>query len=120
MVQQVAQQLDVCCCCPLSVGPFTHELAELKLCPGNEAHRYAETITKLVHQFDAEGADVTEQIMSDDIDIEELLRNDQAIMGGIVQMSKLVTAMHDMLKREFLQEGRKSGEDTDSGSTGKA
>lgn len=76
------------------------ELAGMKLCPGNESHKYAKTIIDLVRKFDEEEEiDVTDQIIRDGLDIEELKKNDKAIMEGIVSMSKLVTAMHDTLKR---------------------
>ena len=69
--------------------------------PGNESHKYAKTIIALVRKFDAQEPTVEEQLASDDMDVEELLKNDKAIMGGIVSMSKLVTAMHDTIKRHF-------------------
>lgn len=75
------------------------ELASLRIVPGNESHRYAKTIVDMVHKFDAMDADVTEQIAADGADIDELLRNDKAMMQGIVSLSKLVTSMHDTLKR---------------------
>jgi hypothetical protein len=77
------------------------ELAGLRIVPGNESHKYAKVIVELVHKFDAQVPTVEDQLASDDMDIEELLKNDKAIMGGIVSMSKLVTAMHDTIKRHF-------------------
>ena len=84
---------------PSAVELLAAELAKLKLCPGNEAHRYAKTIIELVRKFDTDDMDVAQQLADDDVDIEELLKNDKAIMGGIVSLSKLVTAMHDTFKR---------------------
>ena len=75
------------------------ELATLKICPGNEAHKFAKTLLDLVHKLDEADMDVTDQLMSDDMDIEEVLKNQKAMMEGIVSLSKLVTSMHDTLKR---------------------
>lgn len=69
------------------------------MCPGNEAYTYAEKIVTLVHKFDGAADDVQAQLTQDDADVEELLKNDKAIMGGIVAMSKMVTAMNDSMKR---------------------
>ena len=90
------------------------ELAGLRIVPGNESHKYAKTILALVHKMEAEDGNVEEQLSSDDMDIEELLKNDKAIMEGIVSMSKLVTAMHDTLKRgEYVRSKDTAGSNTE-------
>lgn len=88
----------------------------MRMCPGNEAYTYAEKIIAIVKKCD--GTEVLDQVMKDDMDIEELLKNDKAIMGGIVAMSKLITSMNDSLKRltEALK-GETSGGETSTEST---
>lgn len=84
----------------------------MRLCPGNEAMMYAEKIVKLVHKFedeDPEYSKMMEQLTEDDADVDNLLKNDEAIMQGIVSLSRLVTAMHEDIKRigGLSAEGRK-------------
>ena len=79
------------------IDKLAAEIAKLRLAPGNEARDYAKRILTVIK--DCEDVSVNDQLASDDLDIEELLKNDKAIMGGIVAMSKMVTGMHDMMKR---------------------
>ena len=75
------------------------ELAKLRIVPGNEAQKFAKTIVDLVHKFDASEEELTKEMFNDPS--EELLKNDKAMMGAIVSLSKLVTSMHDTIKRHF-------------------
>jgi hypothetical protein len=71
----------------------------MRLCPGNEAQAYAQRIIDMVHYFDDQEDSIMEQVTQDDLDVEEIVKNQQAIMGGIVSMSKLITGMHDTMRR---------------------
>lgn len=88
----------------------------MRLAPGNEALKYAEKIIALVHKYDEDEAEVTAQLNQDGLDIEELLKNDKAIMGGIVSMSKLIRSMHDSMM--LMMKGESSGKESNTDSTG--
>lgn len=93
----------------------------MRLCAGNEAHSYAARIIELVYSFDDDDMVIAEQIARDEFDVQEVLKNQHAMMGGIVSLSKVVTDMSDMMKRHFEASmtltGGASGEKLDAGST---
>ena len=82
---------------PTQAELLAAELAKMRLCPGNEAHKFAVRIIDLVEKFQPE--DIQGQLNQDDLDIDEVLKNQRTMMESIVILSKMVTAMHDEIKR---------------------
>jgi len=87
---------------PTPADLLATELAKMRLCAGNEAKGYAERILKFIHE--SEKKEMSDLINHEEVDLDELVKNDKAIMEGIVSMSKMVTAMDDRIKRHYGEE----------------
>jgi hypothetical protein len=84
----------------------------MRLCPGNEAVKHAKTLLEVIKDIHP---DMEDQITQDDIDIDEVLKNQRTMMEGIVTLSKMVNAMHDEIRRIASAKGEGQSVSTNSG-----